>query len=654
LIEHGTSPDSSDRERSAKRHLVYGEMAQDTFPAGGGHWYAFDAREGDVVSILLAPHPRPAIDPDGYEEALRRHADPQPMDPEVVLYPPAGAIPLAAGTNITSISGRTPPLDDHLRTVIPAAGLYRVLVREARGRDFEYRLRINLIGGPHLWQARQPGGDALAYLRDPIDRALQPLDAPVPGALALTERNAVGPVLHGAAIFFALAELVANARYEVGVRSGNINASDPLGQIAEGARRLQRRLEEELRRHERGEGPRPHHPVVIRIIPDLLLPIVFWPLKFVGILTLLKRKCAEGILGMFNALDPRYVRVEVAVHQHVGPGEDHSKIVHVDGRCVHIGGANLHSNNSFDREERDTAYLYAGEVAQRALRAFDHSWHRETNFHAVLRAGPNGEVQPEGRSFNRGKIHTVGGAYEHPPAVLDPDWDALGIGESCIPMFYLDKPKRPSFFANSIDHPIAQGLLAAMDGARSAIHMTAPNVNDEPVIDAAIYALMRGVSVRLLLPYKRNLRKVTLPFGGGSNEDALKHLQRRLTALRSLLEAGQVDLVRKSLSVEVDVSRTKPLHEWGQFEFRWWVYNSRMIADGPGAYHIKLMTIDRTLVYNGSTNWDGQSLNRARETSVIVLDPTYAHDVDRYVFGREWNRRKGNPARTRMTPARRV
>lgn len=620
-------------------HLVYGQMVQGNFPRTDGHWYTFDARAGDVVSILLAPFPRPTIDPAGYREALDRQSDNSPVDPELRLYPPSGPEPLVRGENIGSIDAR--PLDDHLCHTMTQDGRHRIFVRERGGRDFGYRLRLNQLGGPHMWRPSR-SGNGVTVLGHEIARSLQHLDAPVAGREALTMRNAVGPVLHGAGIFFGLAELVANARYEVGIRSGNVTRSDPLRQIAAGALRLQQRIERDLIRHERGLGERPFHPVVIRIIPDLLVPAYLWPLQFLGLIRAMKRKKALEILEAFETVDPRYVRIEVAVHQHIGPGEDHSKIAYVDGRYVHIGGANLQANNNFNREERDTAYLYKGEVAQLALRAFDHSWFRETNFLAVRRADANGHMAIDLRSCRRGTIDRIpGGMHGHESAVTNPDWSALGLPDpEGVPVFYLDKFKRPAFWSNSIDHPIAQALLVAMRMATRQLHMTAPNFNDEPVIDAVIYALARGVNVKLLLPYKRNLRKVRLPFGGGSNETALRRLRRRLAVVQGSVAAGRTHELPALLEIPVDPAQVKPLHAWGQLEFRWWVYNGRKLADVPGAYHIKVATIDGECVYNGSTNWDGQSLNRARETSLLTLDPAYAAYVDEYVFAREWDRRK--------------
>ncbi len=617
--------------------IIYSQMVQDEFPQDAGNWYAFEARSGDVISLLIAPYPRQAIDPARYLEILYYKANQENVRPQLALYAADSDEPVAEAQNLHSIHGETDIA--YLGHTIEKNGAYRVCVTEKHGRKAPYRLRLNRIGGPNMWSTVESDDRQLNDLGQAIYAALQDLDAPIPGNESLTYRNAVGPVLHNEEIFFALGELVANAKYEVGIRSGNMGESDPLKRVAEGAKRLEDQIKKGIERFEQGEGDSPFYPVVIRIIPNLLFPF-----SLTGLWAARKKKArAMEILNMFKDVDPRYVQIEVAVHHHRGTGEDHSKITYIDGRYVHISGANIQANNNLKRLERDTAYLFMGEVAQRAVKAFDNSWFKETNYLAIRRAQSDGSVVIECHNFRRGRIEKVpGGKYEHQAAVLSPEWEALGLPRSaCIPIFFLDKFKMPGPMSNRVDHPIAQGLLVAINTAREEIHMTSPNFNDEPVVDAVAYAIARGVNVKLLLPYRRNFKKVRLPFGAGTNMNALEVLRERIAIIREKVQLNKVEELRSLLFASVDPAKLKPLHEWGKFELRWSVYSGRKIGDAPGAYHIKLMTVDRQLVYNGSTNWDGQSLNRARETSLVTLDPTYAAFVDDYVFLREWERRKG-------------
>ncbi|MFQ5904342.1 MAG: phosphatidylserine/phosphatidylglycerophosphate/cardiolipin synthase family protein, partial [Candidatus Binatia bacterium] len=556
------------------KNLTYSQMVQDEFPKDEARWYTFEAKAGDVISLLVVPFPRPAIDPEGYRKVLYRQNNQEDIDPQLALYAADGDEPIARAENLSCIAST--PKGDHLVYTIEQDGTYRVRVTEKYGRKVPYRLRLNLIGGPNMWTTDESDNRQLNYLGQAIYNALQDLYAPIPGNESLTYRNAVGPVLHDEEIFFALHELVANAKYEVAIRSGNITESDPLKQIVEGANQLEHRIKKDLKGFKPGEGDKPFYPVVIRIIPDLLLP--FFLIGFLAVKK--KKKKATEILNMFKSVDPRFVQVEVAVHHHRGTGEDHSKIVQVDGRYVHIGGANLQTNNNFVRVERDTAYLYMGEVAQLAMKAFDNSWFEETNYLATRHARSDGTVVREYHNFRRGRIKRVSGEqYIHPPAVLSPDWEALGLSTSaCIPIFFLDKFKMPGPWSNRVDHPIAQGLLVAMNTAKEEINMTAPNFNDEPVIDAVAYAIARGVNVKLLLPYRRNLKKVRLPSGGGSNQNALEVLQERIALVRENVILGEVEEFQSILLVQVDTAKLKPLHEWGQFELRWWVYNGKKIA----------------------------------------------------------------------------
>ncbi|MFQ5799549.1 MAG: hypothetical protein ACE5H0_12775, partial [Bacteroidota bacterium] len=250
--------------------LTYSQMVQGEFPTEGAHHYTFKAKKGDVVSLFLSPFPRPAIDRVGYNEVLYHQRNQRDIDPQLALYTADRETPLIAATDIISIQGK--PKEDHLVHTIPQDGIYCVCVKERYGRKVPYRLRLNRIGGPNMWTTEDSNDRKLNYLGRTIHHTVRDLAAPIPGKECLTYRNAVGPVLHGTAIFFGLRELVANAKFEVAIRSGNIEKSDPLRMVVEGAKHLENRIKEDLKRFNKGQGDKPFYPVVIRIIPDLLVP----------------------------------------------------------------------------------------------------------------------------------------------------------------------------------------------------------------------------------------------------------------------------------------------------------------------------------------------------------------------------------------------
>ncbi len=610
--------------------LSYGQIVRGTFLPADSSWYEFAASRGDVVSLILSPMPRPAVDPEGYSQMLAGLADPADAALQIELYDATGNERLAEGGLLHSIGGE--PKARNIVHAVEADATYRVKVWEGGGRDVRYQLQLNRIGGPNLWYTGPHTSSSHAHSKMRfIERRISGLKAPVPGSEALTSQNVDGPALHDIEIFFALRRLVAEARYEVGIRSGNISSSDPLEQVVEGAKEIELRIRTEL---ERGEHP--HYPVLIRIIPDLLAP----PYCVSFLVTRKKKGKAMEILDRFKDVDPRFIQVEVAIHFHRWRGEDHSKIVHVDGRYVHIGGANLSKNNNFHHNERDSGYLYFGEVAQRALAAFDHAWRDGTSYLAVRHIGEDGKRHVDKHKFRRGRIERRK-AYNHHEEVTHPDWQEAGLpAPARLTVFFLDKHQQrgvvPGLWSDSIANPIAQGLLAAIETAETEVNMTSPNFNDEPIIDAVVYAIIRGVNVRILLPYRRNAFKVRLPFGGGTNETALERLRERVELARRKVASGRKDELSKLIDARVEIERVKDATEWGQLEVRWWEYNGKKIADGPGAYHIKLMTVDQVLAFNGSTNWDGQSLNKARETSLIVINPRYARHINETVFLPEW------------------
>ncbi len=315
------------------------------------------------------------------------------------------------------------------------------------------------------------------------------------------------------------------------------------------------------------------------------------------------------------ALDPQLVEVQIAAHHHFSVGEDHSKIIVIDGAHVHIGGANPHDNNPYDHPEHDAAFVFTGEVAQAALADFDYSWNRgNTELWRCERFDEDGRA----RDCDDGPTPPP----THRPEVADPDWDALGLpGDACVPMIYLGKRGSASLFTNRIDHPIGQGIVATLRSARGLIRLESPNLNDDAILEELVAALMRDPTVRvqIVVPPKRNESKTRLPGGGGTNES-------KRARLIGMITEAVMDLCDGETTCEAQ--RIKEPEIVGRIQYRWFPIE----GDVPGAQHVKYFSVDGQLVIVGSANADTQSMNRARESSILVDDAWVTSHLDEMVF----------------------
>ncbi len=139
----------------------------------------------------------------------------------------------------------------------------------------------------------------------------------------------------------------------------------------------------------------------------------------------------------------------------------------------------------------------------------------------------------------------------------------------CTPMVALSR-RADGFPNNRVDSPQDQGYLAALDHAERVIKISTPNLNDDAVKDAVLRAIAR--------------------FG---RADACRRLQMRWYARDGL---GVVD------------------------------------GNGPGASHLKYMSIDGQVVIVGSANMDTQAWNQSGEVNVAIDDAETTARFDAHVF----------------------
>jgi phosphatidylserine/phosphatidylglycerophosphate/cardiolipin synthase-like enzyme len=438
-----------------------------------------------------------------------------------------------------------------------------------------------------------------------------------------TRRNAFGPTLmDGKAIFEAAGRLIEVADAEVDLMSFAIEPD------AEPYLALVRAFERRLL-----SGRPLARPFRIRIYADHLSPL------YKGAVARPRAKALlEPWLAIYrkHRLDPRAMPIEVYVHAH-GPMfyhhgarySVHDKLFIVDGRYVHIGGANPQAKNNFDHPERDTAAVMKGEIARAALDAFDGLW-AESDFSCGIQ-----ETGGQYRSSCTNRRTPF--AVEHDAAVVSPDLDAIGVsGRACLPMTILSKGKRGYSNFEGYTNPWAKGLLAAVASAERHVALTSPNMNAPPLQAALVEAIAtRDVRVNLLLPYARNEDQVNFFGGLGSNTQSV-----------NVIRACGVD------------ARARSAAEFEQFRSRvevaWWVaegHTTRFSGDGAGCYHIKFASFDDRALIVGSGNLDDQSFYHSTETSILVDSEVVTRAVTEFVFLPEWRRAERVALWTRWTRA---
>ena len=599
--------------------LAYGQTAVRAFPEAGFNGYTFKATAGDVISV--------------YATGVPRVKGPNAV---VLLYAldgsnRPGGEPLVWHDNVNAPTR----LDAHIQDYsIATTGTYLLVVATAdpTKRDGEYRLRLACTGGPCApkWTTRANDSCQLSGVGKAVHAAVLTSKADqitIPVDKIVSTRNAIGPVLFQRAkqlyanpadmpyptIFPAVADLIANAKYEVDVRTSEtwsldpnkdptdaeLYADDPLQEILDGVARLENRLRKEKRHG---------NPVVVRWIADTFE----WDYY----------RTAKVLYRFFAPLqlDPQLVKLEIVTYSHGSAHEDHSKVIVVDGAYVHTGGANPHPNNNYEHPEHDTAYVFKGQIAQAALADFAFFWRNDNSL--LWSCKPKDD---------RGGIscrETFPPVLVHRREVLAPDWDKLGLPtNACLPMIYLGKKGEDNPFSNAIDNPIAQGYLGAISAATELVRIESPNLNDDAVMQRVLAGLMRTPTVRtqIVLPPNRNAKKAGLPTGGGTTESKMAKLY---------------EMIAQSLAARTDRATKEP-EVRARYQFRW----HPVLGDRPGAHHVKYMSVDHQLAIVGSTNMDTQSFNRARETSIAIDDAGVTCYLDSIVFLADFDiSRKANAA----------
>jgi phosphatidylserine/phosphatidylglycerophosphate/cardiolipin synthase-like enzyme len=439
------------------------------------------------------------------------------------------------------------------------------------------------------WSTPQSAACAPSELGWAVFDAIEGLPAGrnvVPSQLHLTTRNLAGPPLVGSGeIFPGLAALVAEARYEVALQFHQLEVdTDGFRALVAALVRAQARLADEGRRGD---------PLVVRVLTN----------RHVLFDSDADRKKAKEIYAAFAApaLDPRLVRVELAVWGYHVTRVMHGKAAVIDGALVHVGSANMNPNNDYvgvAPKNTESAFVLAGEIAQAVLATIDHTWDLAERYSCDTASGS-------------ARCARVDRGVTHRPEVPAPELARYApvAADACLPMMALTPRATENPFTNDIDHPLGRGYVAAIDAARERIEFVTPNLNDDAILDALERAIRRGVHVRGVLGLGRNDYWIKLPTAGGSNVSAIRRLQERFSPG---IVAGADPLL----------------------DLRWYsldgVRPHRGSFGGGGGVHDKVLFIDGQLALVGSTNLDTKSFNTNHEISVAI---DHAEVTARYAQG---------------------
>ncbi|KAL5364539.1 hypothetical protein BJX96DRAFT_168364 [Aspergillus floccosus] len=149
----------------------------------------------------------------------------------------------------------------------------------------------------------------------------------------------------------------------------------------------------------------------------------------------------------------------------------------------------------------------------------------------------------------------------------------------------------------SVYTPQNAAWLSAIQNAKHSIFIQTPNMNAEPIIQALLEAIRRGVIVTCYLCLGYNDAGQLLPFQNGTNEMISNRMYRSLDT--------DEDRTRLRIFNYVGKDQTRPIHN--RFKRR--------------SCHIKLMIIDERVAIQGNGNLDTQSFYHSQEVNILVDSP---------------------------------
>lgn len=404
--------------------------------------------------------------------------------------------------------------------------------------------------------------------------------ATVPQHLLATSANraSAAPLLEGPAIFGRWAELIEGAEREVTMQAYVWEeGSEPTRTILEAVKRLEERL--------RAENGGPVH---VRLLVDAS-EIGFGSKPASVQFPALERQFAA------LDLDPSFVSVEIAAYTHSILGNVHEKSIVVDGRRAVVTGANPQGHHDSGEPWFDAGFEFEGDVALALREEIADGWSRAVRWGC----GPR-RVRREDAQACMARARRM---EPLDAATLAP------APAGCVPMIIAGRPANTNPFRNRVDDPQGRAFLAAFGGAQRRIRIQTPNLNDDHARRAILDAIARDVDVEVVLSKGFNDFTENLPGQGGTNEEVVRDLYRKLR------ERGVADACER-------------------LRIRWYSHDgiTAMDGNGPRASHAKYASVDGELAIVGSANMDTQAWNHSREVNVVVGDVETAAAWDAAVF----------------------
>jgi phosphatidylserine/phosphatidylglycerophosphate/cardiolipin synthase-like enzyme len=211
-------------------------------------------------------------------------------------------------------------------------------------------------------------------------------------------------------------------------------------------------------------------------------------------------------------------------------------------------------------------------------------------------------------------------------------------GVGVTPTIFLPSPHHrnprfrpfPFFSATPVPPPTPLNifLLTVFGAAKRNIYIQSPNLTSQPVLDAILAALQRGVNVQIVSNRRMQVAE-QLVTAGRLTEWALEDLWRKYTRMNSLHRlAGYLD-------DEQDLEAGPSEHETLEISYYQPPFGRRHGNDSlrmwPVKSHLKLTVVDEEIVVLGSGNMDRASWYTSQELGVAFLSREMAGEVTRAV-----------------------
>jgi phosphatidylserine/phosphatidylglycerophosphate/cardiolipin synthase-like enzyme len=395
-------------------------------------------------------------------------------------------------------------------------------------------------------------------------------------------------LLKGECIFPAAARLIENAQSSVEICTYTFqHDSDPARCIGAALRRAM------LRR----QSDRTLPVLNVRILADHV-PVLFGP---VGAGRTSLQKFVQHC-----ALNPTYVRLQIATHSHNGLNALHCKYFIIDSAELVITGDNLYAHSNFTPASwNDAGFEISGSGVSSQVRLdFKRLWNKST---------------PCSDNWTRLEID-VGPTSNNNNNSTMPIASSAANSSNSFPILVLSRIESNSMlnWQNSmLRNSHNQAFLAVIYHALHSLDIMSPNINSLPFQLALIHALKRGIKVRMLIS-GCNCGKFTaqnFPFQGGDSKQAMHSLYTRYP-----------EIMQAYLQSE-------------QLEFKWFALDG-VTVNMPrmeGRNHSKLLLADNAISIVGSGNMDSQSWRHSAELNLLLDSEAATQRIREEIFDRLWS-----------------